>query len=218
MFENVPYELDDELMTITFDHELIEFKLDDRLSALLLKYPPLVGAYHYALSCASGVEKYKVVLKRQQLIECYTLEYNPLYLMACGSNIQVKLVSDCCHFRDLLDSKTKEGETLLDNMDSKVILSHRKVSIHEAISLSDKSKRITLCSSPIEFIDARPNRKLYFKKAVNHDDANFKTCDTGEEFEIRENWITRYFKRINGENIILAEFISGRTKKNNCKI
>ena len=211
-FENITGQIsnDNNYIQISIEEEDISFLIDNKLLSYLRKYnSPLMAVYHYAISTSSPKEEYSVIYKRLNVKDCFTRSYNPTYMMACESPMEVELSSSCNLYDSYLRTVMKKDDIAWHNsMNSGVILSHRKVSLAEAISLYDGRKKMILSSSPIIFTDARPTRKYYFKKATKENPTNFKLSNSTEEFELKDNIISRHFQRINGKNILLAETFS----------
>ena len=211
-FENVTGQISDnnDCIQISIEEEDIVFLIDNKMLAFLERYNnPLMAVYHYSLSSCSLNEEYSVILKRLKVLDCFTHSYNATYMVACESPMKVEITASCKIYESYCRTMGEHEDIALHNsMDSRVLLSHRKVALAEAISLYDNRKKMILCSSPTIFADTRPTRKLYFKKATKEHPMNFKLSNSTEEYELKDNCISRHFQRLNGKNILLAETVT----------
>ena len=84
---------------------------------------------------------------------------------------------------------------------------HKEISIVEAVSLVD-SRKCRLCSSrSTEFVFSVQNKHIYLKKVPENNDECYKIDgDENVYYEKQNNMITRYFMRLNGQEMILSEF------------
>ena len=141
------------------------------------------------------------VYQRLNIIECFIKPYNPFILVASNSRVHIELSRNASVFENFA---TNNQSQVYDNETN---ITHRKVAIHEAIALLDKTKRMSASSSPIEFIDASKSRKLYFKKTYLKQADTFEVAETGELYDVLPSFISRHFSRLNGDNILLAETV-----------
>ena len=212
VWETVTGEINDncDVLSISFDEEQDDliFEIDDRLALLLKEYSqsPLTGAYHYAISCSSVHDEVQVVLKRLRIVDCFTQPFNPLLIKACNSPIFVQVVSNNKMFENLISPD--KANTIPEQANPKLAFSHRLVSLAEAVSLMDKTKRRFKSSSIIEFVNAAPNRRVILKKAQEHSEDNFFLEGCDDEYQLVENNISRHFRRMNGKGLLLAETVS----------
>ena len=188
------------------DEDLVKFYIDERFTDFLDKYAdsPLTAAYHYALTCCGNEDHSTMVLERLWIIDCYVLPFNSMFLKVIPSG-QVHVVNSTALFESFfLDNRPV---TVTDEkFDSRTLLSHRFISLQEAISLSDSSIKRVNSSSKEVFVNAKPNRNLVFRKSNKIDEQNFKMIGSREQFELLGSIITRHFTRYNiEEKILLSE-------------
>lgn len=215
VWEKVIAEIDDEMkeFKITLDDgdELI-FEIDEKVEMFLEQFlsdNPLTALYHYALSCENHKDDSFLVIKRLKLIDSYTKSYNPGFLRAQESTLCVNLVRSNRLFRKLITSSkhpiTNEEKDLFSNRD--IFFSHRLISLLEAMSLADKTKRRIVSSSKCEFVNAKLKRRLLVKKVKKPSPNTFKLSHSEGNYELLSTNISRYFQRKNGDCLLLAEFV-----------
>ena len=196
-----------EFLTISFheDEEEVVFEIDERLTNLLEEYgqSPLTAAYQYAITCCAKLGGVEVVLKRLWIADCYTQPFNPFFLKTNSPSV-VKIVNNTKMFHSLLFGERRfERE---EQIDHQVYFSHKCVSLAEAVSLADKTKKRVKSSTKVEFVNAKPNRKVTLRKVSELSEDNFKLEGSTEQFKMVESNISRHFDRKNGD-LILAETV-----------
>ena len=214
VWENVTAEIDDETreFKITLDDgDELSFKIDETVEMFLEEFleSPLTALYHYALSCENHKDDSFLVMKRLKLIDSYTKSYNPGFLRAQESTIYVNLVRSNRLFKKLVSSSkkplTNEEKDLFSNRD--IFFSHRLISLLEAMSLADKTKRRIVSSSKCEFVNAKLKRRLLVKKVKVSSPTSFKLSHGEGHYELLSTNISRHFQRKNGDCLLLAESI-----------
>ena len=197
-----------EYFTISFhdeDNEIV-FEIDEDLTESLEKYEvsPLTAIYHYAISRSVELQG-EAVIKRLWIADSFTQTYNPFFLKANSPSV-VKLCNSTKEFESLLFGERRyESE---DEVDPKLFFTHKFVSLAEAVSLTDKTKKKFKSSTQVEFVNAKPNRKYTVKKVSEPSEDNCKLEDSDELFEIVHSNISRHFMRRNGDLLVLAETVS----------
>ena len=194
-------------LKINFEEEmeLVFFEIDERLSQYLEEYneSPLTATYHYAISCCSPFGGFPVVLRRLRIKECFIKPYNPLFLK-CSSPVVVQLVNTTNMFENLLScGQSWERD---EQVDPQMFFSHKLVSMAEAVSLFDKTKKRVGTSTTVEFCNAKYNRKQTMKKVAASNNENFRIEGCKDEYQIQESNISRHFNRRNGD-LLLAESV-----------
>ena len=193
--------IDRRIWKIIIDEEEFDFYIEPRLRAMNDEFGDNIGgAYHFALGCASASESFSIVLRRLRLVECYTDSYSPIFLKAFASPMSMEPLNGMGSVDWKLQQETR-GESTVK------IEGHKEISILEAVSLVD-SRKCRLCSSrSTEFVFSVQNKHIYLKKVPENNDQCYK-IDGFENifYEKQNNMITRYFMRINGQEMMLSEF------------
>ena len=193
--------IDRRIWRIIIDGEEFNFHMEPRLRALNAEFGDNIGgAYHFALGCVSASESFSVVLRRLRLVECYTDSYSPIFLKAFASPISMEPLNGMGSVDWKLNQETM-GESTVN------IEGHKEISIVEAVSLMDTRKNRLCSSRSTEFVFSVQNKHIYLKKVPENNDQCYK-IDGFENifYEKQNNMITRYFMRINGQEMILSEF------------
>ena len=201
---------DNEVLTFTIATEDMELKfvLDSRLNKYLGKYEDSIktGVYQYALSCCgdfSGTDF--IVLQRLWLVDCHILPYNPLHLKSTKATTIIKIVNDTKLFENNLLPKN-EVEKLDERMDPLVPLSHRLISLAEAIAISDPQIKMVQSSSKEQFVNAKENREVLLKKVTNPEEGDYQDVGSADKFTLVVDPISRHFNRQNtSDGLLLIE-------------
>ena len=191
-------------LIIWMDDERFEFLVDKRLSLLLGEYDPFTAIYHYVISSGAAQDQYEIVLRRPQILDCFTTPFNNLYLKAANSPVLVKPVRGCKAWERMMSLK-EDCVVTEDGMESSVIWTHRRISLPEAISMFDSRKKRVATSASVEFVNARKKRKVIFKKLKEAKEGSFKSEDNNDHFEVLNSNIAKHFNRLNGKFLVLAE-------------
>ena len=93
-----------------------------------------------------------------------------------------------------------------EQVDPQMFSSHELVSMAEAVSLFDKTKKRFVSSTTVEFCNAKCNRKQSVKKVTASTNENFKLEGSNHEYQIQQSNISRHFNRRNGD-LLLAESV-----------
>ena len=183
-------------------NQTLYFAAEDKFTEIATQFDgfPMAGLYHFALGCAISIEERKIILKRLQVKDCYTLPYNVMIMKAFKCQTIVEPVSG--HFNWYLETMNQEGP------DQDMVLEipfHTKTPLTEAISLSDK-KIVVKASRSFVFVSSGPERLLPVKKVDTWSEECY-TIDGIDSiyFEEQRNMITRFFCRQNGK-LLLSEF------------
>ena len=101
-------------------------------------FSKLCAIYHRAVTVSAkpGVE---IVLKRPFLRDCYTLEYNPLILLAAESTVEMQTIGADQKEAASLVSQT---EKIMPKELHEFAADHTEVSVEEAIWLIDPKKKL----------------------------------------------------------------------------
>ena len=194
------------IWSIQIEDDTFDLYIDETLRNLILKYAlcPLAAAYQYSVMCLPIHVRHKVILKREVLIQSYTEPYNPFYLKAADAPISVKPV---CGSREWKDFKYKHSDAVeLFNSDQPGLFDHSYISPGEVLSLSDTDIKNVKASASVEYLYTGPDFKTLFKKVDKKTDKSFVLDGENVFLEIQESIITKYFKRLNGLDLLLCEF------------
>ena len=208
--DNVRGDITDDLkyLSMRMDETEFEFLVDERLSSLLGDFDPFTAVYHYIIACCDHEDQFNVVLKRLKVLDCFTVPFNNIYLKAANSSVLVLPVRGCKAWESMLSlsKESEDSDVTEDGMASSVIWTHRKISLAEAISLFDSRKKRIETSTSTEFINARQQRRVVFKKLKEAKEDSFKIDNGNDHFDLVKTNISRHFHRINGKSLLLAEF------------
>ena len=189
------------IWSIQIEDETFKLFLDDILTGLILRFGtcPLAAAYQYSVMCVTFGGQ--VILKQRKLIESFTKPYNPFYLKAAEAQVSIKPVHGLnewknCKYSDQFQNTSNEPE----------LFDHSDISFTEVLSLSDTNIKNVKASSKVEFLYTGPECKNLFKKVEKRTDKSYSV--DGENFflELQESAISKYFKRLNGIDLLLCEF------------
>ena len=187
-------DIDDDKLTFEVNEEIFQFTLDEYFLSLIQKWDNLfLAIYQYTISFC---EKKKMLLKRLHIRDVYTHAYCQEILMAFESPVSLEPVFDVTNFKFTYDCP--DG----------LLPCHKEVSLMELISLVDSRKCRVISSSPIQYVHALSSSETLFKKVGMVNEISFKVADGNDrnDYEILETYISRYHKRVNGKDILLAEF------------
>ena len=206
---DIEEEDDDEVFTITTaDQGTFKFIIDEKLLNLLEKFieKPLYAAYHYSLTTMDKYEDSILVFKRLHIKDCFTRVFNPFYLQACRSSMTISLGHNSERFDKYLSSSElinhPQGIT-----NSKLLFSHRLVTISEAVYLADKTKKRIVASTRSQYIPARPNRSMRVKEVQMEGPDTFKLEGSHKFFEVVPDYISRHFNKVNGNHLLVETVI-----------
>ena len=196
---------EDNVWILQIEDEEFELSLDEVLTGLIRKNQdcPLAAAYQYCIMCVPSPDLRKVILKRRKLIESFTEPYNPFFLKAANSPISVKTVRGG---RDFQNFKFR-GTTPFSHV-STDLLHHSCISPTEVVCLADEVIKNVKTSSSIEYVYTGPDVMSLFKKVDKKTDKSFSVDGLANIFlEPLESKVTKYFKRLNGLDLLLSEFV-----------
>ncbi len=187
---------------IALINQTLYFAVEEKFTEIASQFNvfPMSALYHFALSCAISKEERKIILKRLQIRDCYTLPFNLMMMKAFKCQTIVEPVSGHhCWYLETMNQKDPEQELVMD------IPFHSETSLTEAISLSDK-KIVVKASRSFVYVSSGPERLLPVK-IVDTWTEDCYTIDGNDSayFEEQKNMITRFFGRLNGK-LLLSEF------------
>ena len=187
---------------INLESEDFYFKLDDSLLQVLEKYEDetFVALYQYCLGVKYEDQPDVIIMKRLNLLDAYTSQYTPFFLKAANSSIKVELMTSKYQVQEWNFEQP-------DNMSCHEVSlsSHIKVPLGEAYSLVDNSKLRVKSSCPTEYVYVGSDSSVLLKKVTAVNEDFFKVEGENGNYEIQETIVSRYFKRLNGDNVTLAE-------------
>ena len=183
------------------------FILDKTLTDLIIQFDDtFCGIYHYAISCAAGeTDSNNIVLRRRQIMDCYTNPYNPFILRAMLSPVAVSPVygyTSCTSLKKYTDVLSEEA------VSPQIVSTHKQISLTEAFSLSDSRKFRDVSTSPVSFCNTNPEARVSFTRVPDQTEKSYTVEGKTGYFEICYNVVARYQLRINGNNLLLAEVAS----------
>ena len=183
---------------LVIDQEEFNFYIESRLRDMNEQFDYIGGAYHFALGCVAPGKSFSIILQRRKVVECWTHSYSPIYLKAFSSPVLIEPVIGYANWKFHQDATSDLSVNVPD---------HKPISLAEAISLADSRKTRIRSSRSFEFVYSAPSKQIFVKK-VAEKNPNCFTIDGQENvfFECQDNMVTRYFKRLNGSQMLLAEF------------
>ena len=187
---------------INLEAEDFYFKLDDALLKLLEKYDDdsFVALYQYCIGVGYMDQPDVIIMKRLNILDSFTAPYIPFFLKAANASIKAELMTS-------IDQVQEWNFEQPDNMScyELSLYSHVKVSLGEAYSLLENSKLRVKSSCPTEFVYVGSDSSVLLKKATTVTDECFKVEGENGFYEVQETFVSRYFKRLNGDSVTLAE-------------
>ena len=187
---------------ITLGDEDFYFKFDASLAKLLEMYDdePFAALYQYCLGLGETVLSEELVMKRLNLLDCYTDSYIPLLLRAANSPIKVTV----------LTWSSNSGGWSFENPNYNGCIeaglhSHVKIPLSEAYSLIDNNKLKTRSSRTSEFVFTGSSPSVLLKRVPQATENCFRYEGDGAFYEMQETIVTRYCQRLNGRDLLLSE-------------
>ena len=201
-----------ELLILTFESEDddLEFEVNDVLTKYLGKYKdsPKTGVYHYALSCFGYGDGSSIVLQRLWIVDTCILPFNPLHLKANKSTTVISIGTDSNLFGKLFLPRNGHN-THIEAMNPATPLTHRLISLAEAIAISDSKIKMVQSSTKEQYVNAKEKRSVLLKKAKDDVDSPFICDENDERYELLVDPISRHFNRSNtSDGILLVETCS----------
>ena len=202
-------EVNAEVLTfrIVNENKELKFGIDSRLSMYIGKYEDSVktGVYQYALSCCGDINGDFIVMQRLWLIDCHIIPFNPLHLKSNKTTSCIKIVNETNTFNNNFFPKI-EVENHDERMSKLVPLTHRLISLAEAIAITDPQIKMVQSSSKDQFVNATENRGVMLKRANNDEDADFTGVEFGDKYNLLVDPISRHFNRQNtSDGLLLSE-------------
>ena len=196
--------IEPDLWEIEMEDKTFTFVLEEKLNNLITENPhcPLIAAYQFSLMMSPSQPKSRVVLKKPRLIETFTSPFTPMFLKAAIGPVKLNLMRTPADWNALNTrnfSPFERGDTGL--------IGHEEISLTEALCLGDNMKLRVKTSTSVEFVNTGPKPKSVFKKIKSRTDDCYQALNENTFYQILENYVSRYFKRINGQDLMLSEFI-----------
>ena len=188
------------LWRIRLESQDFFFKLDGQLTDLLEKYDnePVAALYQYCIGLGEIGQTDAIVMKRLNLLDCYTNTYIPFYLKAANSSIKIEVLAGSDGFLNWSLDK--------QNYDAR-LNAHVKIHLPEAHSLIDSKKLRTRSSNISEFVYTGSSPSVLLKKVHQNNENCLQADGDGSFYEVQQTAVTRYFQRVNGMNILLSEVV-----------
>ena len=190
------------LWKIILDSQDFYFKIDDPLVKIVEKYEDdsFAALYQYCIGVGDGERTDDLIVKRLHLLDSFTALYSPFLMKAANSRVKIELMTSVEDFQ----------EWNFDNPDTSscnavALSSHIKVPLAEAFSFVDNQKLSVKASCPTEFVHVGSDSSLLLKKVKQETENSFKVEGENGFYEIQQTMVTRYFQRMNGNDILLAE-------------
>ena len=199
--ESKSIDADQRIFSMVIDGEKLDFYMDDYFLELFTKWSdlPLLAPYHYSL-CRSSSRS--ILFKRNNLLDSFTSTYCSFFISALDSPMRIDAIFGFSNYRRIL-MLSKNGD------ETHFLKYHKEISLSEAISLCDPRKFKYLSSRPVQYVHTLPESKLIFNKVGGETINSYQSeTERNEFYEISETFVSRYFKRINGSNLLLAEFVT----------
>ena len=181
------------------------FKVDSRLSDLIVKYEacPLKAVYQYSITCSSHSEQCRIVLKRRYLLDSFTLPFYPFYLKAADAKVAVQMINSNSEWNEF-----NRDPIIQDISNIEGIVEHKEMTLSEALVEAEGTKLRVNASSKIEFVNTRSDIQSIFKKAKEESEFCYKVeGDDSTMYELQETYVTRFFKSLNSQDLLLCEYV-----------
>ena len=194
--------VENDFWRIILEEEVFYFKLDEKLVQLIdmFEAEPFQALYQYCIGIGELDQLDEFIMKRLTLIDCFTDPFIPLFLQAADSPIKVTAMKTFQHS----DKWSFENPDYLGCYEAGLNF-HVKVSLAEAYSLIDNKKLRTRSSRPSEFVFTGSSPSILLKKVKQANENTFRNESDGSFYELQETIVTRYFKRLNGRDLLLSE-------------
>ena len=191
--------VENNIFSMVIEEEKIDFIMDTYFLELMNKWPELflLAPYHYCLSFSIAGRR-EIIFKRKKISDCFTHFYCEAFLNVTDSTLVIDPIFGYDQWMWTKEKDSDGGATYF-------LRDHKEISLAEAISLVDPIKFRGLSSSAVDYVHTLPGSKLFFKKVSTETDVTFK--DNDGFYEQNESSVSRFFKRLNGVNLILCEFL-----------
>ena len=204
--------LDDEVLTFSIANGGIEmkFETDGLLCKYLGKYNDSIqtAVYHYALSCCGDFSADLIVMQRIWIIDCHILPFNPLHLKSNKTTSILKIVNNTNLFNANFLPKI-EVQHLGEKMDQLLPLSHRLMSLAEAIAISDPQIKMVQTSSEEQFVNTKEGREALLRKVTDKEEEIYHAVGSQDMFKLVIDPISRHFNRnITSDRLLLSETLA----------
>ena len=196
-------EYDTEEIQFTLNGREFCFILDERLVEMITKFDDsFIGLYHYAISCSDNNSDY-VILKRNRVLDSFTHIFNPFYLSAMKTTLEIV---PTISFSDwTTDNLPKIAPGLSEaDVDEKVRATHSQISLYEAYSLFEPKIIRDISSVPVVYVNTNIDAKLCFVKTKERTETSFEAVGEGN-FEVQHSIVSKHKMRLNGQNLLLSE-------------
>ena len=192
------------LWRLTYESEDFFFKVDSQLEELLEKYEdePIVALYQYCIGLGEIDQVDEIILKRLNLLDCYTNCYNPFYLKAANSSVQVEVLTGSGGFQNMTLDKPDYLSCYEAGLNA-----HVKIHLAEAHSLIDSKKLRTRSSNVSEFVFTGSSSSVLLKKVPQNNENCLQAEGDGSFYEVQQTSVTRYCQRLNGMEMLLSEVV-----------
>ena len=194
--------VENDFWRIKLEGEDFFFKFDEKLVELIEIYEdePFQALYQYCIGLGELDQTDEFVVKRLNLLDCFIDPYIPFYLQAANSPIRVTAITN---FQDY-ETWSFENPDFLRSYEVG-LNSHVKVPLAEAFSLIDNNKLRSRSSRPSQFVFTGSTPSVLLKKVKQANEGSFTSENDGSFYELQETIVTRYFKRLNGRELLLSE-------------
>ena len=206
LFENSEL-LDDETnLKLKVENQEYTLLKDDRLVQLLTKLEPVLAFYQYCITCVNRNQAFRIVLVTKMLADSFTVPFNMLVLKAFKTAVEIAPVNG--YKKEFLKVVERSGKFDQDSerFSEGLKMTHREISITEVFHLLDRNLLRSWNSTSHEFLNCVPERKMYFKKVSSESETTFTVDGMRGFFEKQTSVFDKYFDRVNGKEITLAEF------------
>ena len=196
--------VDPTLWRIRFESQDFYFRVDGQLSELMEKYEdePIAALYQYCIGLGEVGQVDEIIMKRLNLLDCFTNTFVPLYLRAANSSIKIQVLTSSEGFQDW----SLDRPNYLSCFDAG-LNAHVKIHLAEAHSLIDSKKLRTRSSNITEFVYTGSSSSVLLKKVPQNNENCLQAEGDRSFYEVQQTAVTRYCQRVNGKHILLSEVV-----------
>ena len=198
LYESVSLKLGDQQFNFLSDKLLLDYVSHYSKPIYNCQF---MGYYQFALAIIES-SKNQVILRKDEIVNCFTYSYNPVILKAFQSFTNVFPVHGTFTFHNDIESVASL------NLGKSIAKCHKKVSLNELVSLNDSRKSRIISNPSVQFVNTNPNCQELFQKVFEETENTYSTEDESGHFEQLFSVLIRHRLRLNGDFLILAEFAS----------
>ena len=192
------------LWRINLDTQDFYFKIDGELSEFLAKYEdePIAALYQYSVGVGELDQNDEIIMKRLNLLDCFTNSSVPFFLKAANSSIKIDVMTESS-----TNSKWSINSPDYYSCREAGLNGHIKIHLSEAFSQIESYKLNTRSSDTSEFVYTGSSPSVLLKKVKQLNENCFQADGDGSFYEIKQTAVTRYCQRVNGRSLLLSEVV-----------